>query len=69
MVLGIVLNRVYTLRNQTLHGGSTYNSSVNRDQIRECCRLMSKIVPTIIEIMMENPDTLWGEEFYPVVGA
>ena len=67
MVLGIVFTRIYTLRNQMLHGGATYNSSVNRDQIRDCTHLMGRIVPTIIEIMMDNSNTLWGDAYYPVV--
>jgi len=34
-VLSVVLSRIYTLRNQLMHGGATWNSSVNRDQIRD----------------------------------
>lgn len=49
------------------HGGATYNSSVNREQMRDCCHLMRKLVPTIIEIMMDNPNTFWGDAYYPVV--
>lgn len=67
MVLGIVFTRIYTLRNQILHGGATYNSSINREQMRDCCHLMGKLVPTIIEIMMDNSNTLWGDAYYPVV--
>ena len=68
-ILDIIFNRIYTLRNQMLHGGATYNSKVNRDQMRDCCHLMSEIVPSLITIMMENPNTLWGEAYYPVVKA
>ena len=67
MVLGIVFTRIYTMRNQMLHGGATYNSSVNRDQLRDCVHLMERIVPTIIEIMMDNSNALWGDAYYPVV--
>jgi hypothetical protein len=28
---------------------------------------MGKLVPLVIEIMMDNPGTLWGEACYPVV--
>ena len=28
-----VNDRLYTLRNQMLHGGATWNSNVNRDQV------------------------------------
>lgn len=66
-VLSIVLSRVYTLRNQIVHGGSTWNSSVNRDQVRDCSKFMGCLVPIVIEIMMDNPDVLWGEPCYPVV--
>ena len=66
-VLAIVLNRIYTLRNQLLHGGATWNSSINRDQIRDCVNIMGELVPAVIEIMMDSPNTLWGEASYPVV--
>ncbi|MBM4220583.1 MAG: hypothetical protein FJ170_01400 [Gammaproteobacteria bacterium] len=66
-VLGVVLSRIYTLRNQLMHGGATWNSAVNRDQIRDCTRLMGKLVPLVIEIMLDHPETLWGDACYPVV--
>jgi len=67
VVLGVVLSRIYTLRNQLMHGGATWNSSVNRDQIRDCTGLMGKLVPLVIEIMLDHPETLWGDACYPVV--
>jgi len=66
-VLATVLGRIYTLRNQLMHGGATWNSSVNRDQIRDCTNFMLKLVPVVIEIMMDHPGTLWGDPCYPVV--
>jgi hypothetical protein len=66
-VLGVVLSRIYTLRNQLMHGGATWNSSVNRDQIRDCTSLMGKLVPLVIEIMLDHPEALWGDACYPVV--
>ena len=35
-VLAIILSHMYTLRNQLIHGGATWNSSVNREQLRDC---------------------------------
>lgn len=67
MVLGIVFTRLYTLRNQLMHGGATWGGRANRDQLRDCNALMGKLVPIIIEIMLDNPDTLWGDAVYPVV--
>jgi hypothetical protein len=66
-VLAIVLGRLYTLRNQMIHGGATWNSGVNRDQVRDASQIMSKIVPVIIHLMMDNPNELWGDACYPVV--
>jgi len=66
-VLSVIFSRLYTLRNQTLHGGSTWNSAVNRDQLRDAVAFLSKFVPFIIEIMMDNANQVWGEPCYPVV--
>ena len=66
-VLSIVLSRIYTLRNQLIHGGATWGSSVNREQLRDCTNFMAKLVPLVIEVMMDHPETLWGDACYPVV--
>ena len=68
VVIGIVLSRIYTLRNQLMHGGATWNSSVNRDQLRDCANFLGKLVPLIIEVMLDHPDTLWGDACFPVIG-
>lgn len=67
VLLGSIFNRLYTLRNQLIHGGATWNSGVNRKQLRDSVGLLGKLVPLIIELMLDNPDTLWGEACYPVV--
>lgn len=66
-VLSIVLSRIYTLRNQLMHGGATWNGALNRDQIRDCTHILGKLVPRVIEIMMCNVDALWGDACYSVV--
>ncbi|MGL1206737.1 hypothetical protein ACSTK6_13370 [Vibrio parahaemolyticus] len=67
-VLSVLFSRLYTLRNQIMHGGATFNSSANRQQLRDCTNILELLVPTIIEIMMNNPNDLWGEPVYPYVG-
>jgi hypothetical protein len=67
LVLGVLLGRLYTLRNQMIHGGATWNSKVNRDQVRDASQIMGKIVPASVHIMMEHPNALWGDASYPVV--
>ena len=67
VLLSVVFNRLYTLRNQLIHGGATWTGNVNRDQLRDCTRLLGKLVPVIIALMMDNPSALWGDAVYPVV--
>ena len=66
-VLSIVLGRLYVLRNQLLHGGATWNSGVNREQVRDCAKLLGKLVPAVIEVMMDHPARDWGPARYPVI--
>lgn len=66
-VLAIVFSRLYVLRNQLLHGGATWKSSVNRDQLRDATHILKDIVPTVIHLMMNNPNQIWGDPAYPVV--
>ena len=66
-LIEIVLERLYTLRNQLIHGGATYNSKLNRSQLRDACNIMQLLVPIIIDIMLENAEHDWGEIAYPVV--
>lgn len=66
-LLGVVLNRLYTLRNQLIHGGATWNGKVNRKQLRDCTQLLGKLLPVIIELMLDHPEIEWGPACYPVV--
>jgi hypothetical protein len=47
-LLGVVFNRLYTLRNQLIHGGATWNGTVNRKQLHDCAQLLGELVPVII---------------------
>ena len=66
-VMGIMFNRLYTLRNQLLHGGATWNSSVNRSQISQGAEIMGQVVPVVIHLMMNDYQRVWGDACYPVV--
>ena len=67
VVLSIFFSCIYTSRNQVMHGGATWQSPVNRGQIRDCVAILADLVPVVIEAMMDNPGALWGEASYPVV--
>ncbi len=66
-ILGILFDRLYVLRNQLVHGGATWNSAVNRDQVRDGARILAFLVPLFVDLMMDNPDIPWGAPYYPVV--
>lgn len=66
-VLSIIFGRLYTLRNQIIHGGATYASSANRSQLRDATAILGDLVPALIEIMMDNSQAHWGDACYPLV--
>ncbi|MFC1776131.1 hypothetical protein ACFL3I_02165 [Pseudomonadota bacterium] len=66
-VMGIMFDRLYTLRNQLLHGGATWNGNVNRSQISQGAEIMGQVVPIVIHLMMNDHQRLWGDACYPVV--
>ena len=72
-ILEIVLERLYTLRNQIFHGGATYGTGWGKVQVRDGAAVMAAIVPAILDIMRtdidRNPNTdVWGRVAYPRVG-
>ena len=71
-VLSEVFMRLYVLRNQIFHGGTTFAVGLGREQIRDGTNIMASLVPAILEIMREdiagNPGSeVWGKVFYPRV--
>jgi hypothetical protein len=67
IVLGMLFDRLYVLRNQLVHGGATWNSSVNRDQVRDGARILGFLVPIFVDLIMDHPEVNWGLPYYPVV--
>ncbi|MEQ9696090.1 hypothetical protein [Shimia sp. SDUM112013] len=66
-ILSMLFDRLYVLRNQTIHGGATWNSSVNRAQLRDATAILADLVPVFINLMMDHASEDWGKPFYPVV--
>lgn len=66
-IMSVLFDRLYVLRNQLIHGGATWNSSVNRDQVRDGAAVLSWLLPIFIDIMMDHPEHEWGMPYYPVV--
>ena len=68
-VLYEVFVRLYTLRNQLMHGGATWNSSVNRAQVHDGRVLLARLLPAMLAVMMDHPARFEGRPFYPVVAG
>ena len=66
-LLAILFDRLYTLRNQLVHGGATWNSDINRAQVRDGAALLGCLLPVFIDLMMDHPDEEWAMPMYPVV--
>jgi hypothetical protein len=66
-IVSVVFDRLYVLRNQLIHGGATWQSSVNRDQVRDGAAVLGWLVPVFIDIMMDHPERGWDMPHYPVV--
>jgi hypothetical protein len=66
-LLAVVLDRLYTVRNQLIHGNATYQSYVNRAQVKDAVSILSFLIPVMLGIMIEHGSEDWGEINYPVL--
>lgn len=67
LILSVLFDRLYMLRNQLVHGGATWNSQVNRDQVRDGAAILGQLMPIFIDLMMDHADYGWDMPHYPVV--
>jgi hypothetical protein len=67
IVLSVVCDRLYVLRNQIIHGGATWNSAVNREQIKDGVHILRALVPIIVDLMLDHPALDFGTIAFPVV--
>lgn len=67
LVLSIVLDRLYVLRNQIVHGGATWNSAANRAQLKDGAAILATILPVIIDVMIEDGSEDFEGVAYPLI--
>ncbi|WP_235580699.1 HEPN domain-containing protein [Rhodanobacter sp. Root179] len=65
-LLSIVLDRLYVLRNQLIHGGATWGSATNRAQVKDGVAILGVLLPITIELMMEDEKNEFDAVAYPV---
>lgn len=67
LILFGLFDRLYILRNQLIHGGATFNSKANRQQLKDACLILSDLIPIILQIMMQHHQHDWGKPSYPFI--
>jgi len=70
LILDQVVDRIYFLRCQLIHGGATLGSQLNRDAVRRCATMLGHLLPTVLVIMIDHGvDEDWGPLCYPPMRA
>lgn len=61
-----VLDRIYLLRCQLIHGAATYGSSLNRDPLQESNALLQELLPGFLQVWVNHGAREdWGLLCYP----
>jgi hypothetical protein len=69
-ILEQVVERIYLLRCQLVHGAATLRSRLNRTALRDCTTMMRLLMPTILLVWIERgADEDWGLLCYPPIDS
>jgi Apea-like HEPN len=67
-ILGFTLDRIYVLRSQIVHGAATRGSSLNRESLTRCRRVLEALMPVILQLVIEQRvDDQWPPLCYPPI--
>jgi hypothetical protein len=63
-----LLDRIHFVRNQLVHGGSSYNGRLNRTAVRRASQMLDHLLVCFLQVIMEHGymDD-WGELCYPPI--
>ena len=68
MVLDEILDRVYLMRCQLVHGAATYGGKLNRTSLKRCVMMMQRLLPALLLVWIDHgADEDWGPMCYPPV--
>ena len=66
MILARLMERIYMLRCQLVHGAATCGGKLNRTALKRCSAMMGHLLPTILLVLMDQgTDEDWGPLCYP----
>ncbi len=70
LILDRLIERIYLLRCQLVHGAATFNSSLNRTATRRCSQMMDHILRAFLLVWINHgADEDWGIMCYPPITA
>ena len=65
-ILDRILERVYLMRCQLVHGAATYGGRLNRTSLRRCVMMMQRLLPAFLVAWIDRgADVDWGAMCYP----
>lgn len=68
LLLDRLLERIYLLRCQLMHGAATFGGRLNRTASRRCSIMLGHLLPAIIIVISDHgSDEDWGETCYPPI--
>lgn len=66
LILARVMERVYLLRCQLVHGAATQGGKLNRASLCSCTQFLNKLMPALLLVMIDHGHTEdWGLMCYP----
>ena len=66
MIMDRLIERIYLLRCQLVHGAATYNSSLNRTATKHCSMMMDHLLRAFLLVWINHgADEDWGSMCYP----
>ena len=69
LILDRLMERIYLLRCQLVHGGATSGGRLNRTVVRRCSTMLGHLLPAILLVIIDHGhDEDWGPLCYPPTG-
>jgi hypothetical protein len=70
MLLDHLIERIYLMRCQLMHGAATFGGKLNRDSLRRSSIMLGQLIEnTLLVIVDHGADEDWGTMCYPPLGA
>lgn len=66
MIIDELLDRIYLMRCQLVHGAATYGGKLNRTSLRRCTLMLQHLMTTFLSVWIDHgADEDWGTMCYP----